>query len=101
MKKESFELRKEHLRLLRYSYVRWQEYGGDGCGAAAIDPKRPYGNSFIPDDLVEILSGGLPPAELMKLHRETETALQICLTTQSFDPGLYEREWLGEWKRVQ
>lgn len=101
MKKEYFELRKEHLRLLRYSYVRWQKYGRDGYGAAAIDPKTPYGNSFILDDLAEILGGDLPLDELMKLHRETETALQICLTTQSFEPGLYEREWLGEWKRVK
>jgi hypothetical protein len=101
--KEYFELKDAHLRLLRHSCVRWQEYGHDGYGAAAIDPKRPYGNSDVCGDLIDLLEsfGDLPLDELMKLHLETETALQICLTTQSFEPGLYEREWLGEWKRTQ
>ena len=102
MKKERFELKEQHLKLLKWSCVRWNEYGTDGYGAATIDPKRPYGNSGVCGDLIDLLEdyGDLTLAELMKLHRETETALQICLTMQSFEVGTYEREWLGEWKRV-
>ena len=98
MEKEYFELKEQHLKLLKHSCVRWNEYLV-GLGAAAIDPKRPYGNSDVGGDLIDLLSG-LTLAELIKLHRETETALQICLTMQSFEVGTYEREWLGEWKRV-
>jgi hypothetical protein len=93
-------------------YVTW-----DACeyGAPAINPKRPYGNSFVESDIAEILGWDLPNEDdddfdqdayedacekLEKIHKETEIALQIILVTQSFVEGTYvkhnpydDRDW--------
>jgi hypothetical protein len=47
-----FEIKKEHLKLLQKAIVEW-----DDCefGAPAINPKRPYGNSGVIQDIIEIL----------------------------------------------
>ena len=131
MKTQRFELKEEHLKLLQRFAVGWQD-----CefGAPEIDPKRPYGNSDVYQDIVEIL--GLKKMKegiykfvlfgeeclltgedeynidfgdedelckmLSKLHKETEIALQICLVTLSFKPGIYECEEYGnDWKFVK
>lgn len=43
---------KDHLKLLKAAYWSW-----DDCefGAASMDPKRPYGNSNVLNDLAELL----------------------------------------------
>src|SRR4030042_6587273 len=105
---EEFELRPEHIKLLSNSFVGWQSCE---TGAPAIDPKRPYGNSDVPSDVAEILGAAgkkcphcgefLESAEtdkLLKLHRETEIALQIVLCTQSFVPGAYTKIDWRTWK---
>lgn len=89
---KEFELKEEHLKLLREAYVRW-----DSCeyGAPAIDSKRPFGNSgrhTILLEMAEIL--GIPTfkdyegndsitqeqAEYLEvLWRDTDKALQIVL----------------------
>jgi len=39
--------------------------------------------------------------QMDKLHKETKTALQIALYTQSFDAGEYEaEEYIGDWRKV-
>lgn len=50
--KKVFEIKPEHLRLLQHAYTGW-----DDCefGAPEIDPKRPYGNSDVYQDMIEIL----------------------------------------------
>lgn len=104
---EFFELTEDHLKLLKNAYVDW-----DGCeyGAPAIDCKRPYGNSSVGQDIAEILgweydelydSDVLNEASI--IHNETQTALQIILTTQSFETGTYRK--MNEyddrsWKKV-
>ena len=42
----------EHLKLLQAMYLRWEdcEYG-----APAVDCKRPYGNSDVEADILELL----------------------------------------------
>jgi hypothetical protein len=113
-----FTLTQDHVKLLRASYVRW-----DDCefGAAAIDSKRPYGNSDVLTDIAEALgisADGQPNYEadedwrdeqwrglgerLTALHKETETALQVVLAAGSFEPGEYESTWPSfvDWKRV-
>lgn len=52
MENKQFEIKEEHLKLLRRMYVGW-----DDCefGAPEIDPKRPYGNSDVEQDMIEIL----------------------------------------------
>lgn len=89
----TFTVTEQHLTLLRNAYVDW-----DDCefGAPCIDPKWPYGGSDGVDDIAEILGERVqaPPEwneatgdwvdnnqyeRLTRLHRETETALQIVL----------------------
>jgi len=111
----TFELTEEHIKLLSHAYVSWC---GDEYGAPEIDPKRPYGNSGVVEDVCEILEWK-EQKDLMddcfyesaeyeslcdkveKLHKETETALQIILRSQSFEPGTFEQDtsW-SEWERV-
>jgi hypothetical protein len=96
---EKFEMTKDHLKLLSRMHVRW---GGD---APEINSKYPYGGEIPEIDIAEILGWELSLDEdgyeelseeqeelASKLHRETETALQIVLITQSFKEGVYERK---------
>lgn len=100
---QRFTLTAEHVKLLQQAYVGWQDCE---TGAPEIDPKRPYGSSDVERDVAGIL--GWPEAEEERMpghiedkaraiHRETETALQVILSTGSFDPGVYERVSFGEW----
>ena len=109
-----FELRQEHVTLLRAAYVWWDD---SEFGAPAIDCKRPYGTSSgIPAQIAgELLKW--PPdghdrdgdpwwsdeteAKAVQLHKETETALQIVLRTGAFEPGHYEADdYDTNWRRV-
>jgi hypothetical protein len=101
-----FELTADHIKLLQRAYVSWEECE---TGAPAIDCKRPYGNSFVAGDIAEILGvtwedprdEGMPPdleARLLKLHRETQQALEVILHTKSFAPGRYRRrQYHNDW----
>lgn len=109
LEKEKFTVTEEHLKLLKAMYVGWND-----CefGAPEIDPKRPYGNSDVINDMTEIL--GIDPVEndwdekvypkgtdarCQKLHKETQKVLQIVLATGLFKPGQYECEKYGrKWK---
>jgi len=105
----NFTLTEQHVTLLRHFIVGWQDCE---TGAPEIDPKRPYGNSFVVGDIAEIFgehpTGGdeyepefteEQKSRLMKLHRETATALQIVLATGSFTPGDYVCEpYTRDWK---
>jgi hypothetical protein len=92
-----FTVTEDHLKLLRRAFVSW-----DDCefGAPGVNPKRPYGNSDVIDDIAEILGidaakdedGYFPDdldEKLASLHRETQTALQIALATGEFRAGRY------------
>lgn len=107
--RQRFILTKEHVWLLRHANVRWEdcEYG-----APAIDCKRPYGNSDVEGDIYKLLNGERMPEHwesvpketsdyFYKLHKETETALQVVLATGSFEPGEFEAEaYSSRWVRV-
>jgi hypothetical protein len=131
--KERFNLTENHIKLIRRMSVGYNE----DCeyGAPEIDPKRPYGNSSVEQDILEIigikeLRKGVYEVELngkhyllkgenkyniefegeedeklvkqvQKLHRETETALQIVLSRGSFDTGLFEEVSYGKWEPVK
>lgn len=131
-KEERFTIKIEHLKLLENMYVDW-----DDCefGAPAINPKRPYGNSDVEQDMIEILGlkelkkgifeftlfgrkwllkgedkhniylEGKDEEELIevlnKLHKETQIALQICLTLQTFETGIFVRhEYKDDWIKL-
>jgi len=106
--KKLFELKEEHIKLLRHMYVRW-----DDCefGAPSIDCKRPYGNSRVHKDIAKILGikGIIIDDEeifsqeqinlMNKLHKETEIALQIVLITGEFRSGEYiADDYLDNWR---
>ena len=47
-----FEVKPEHLKLMAHFNVGWQNAE---FGAPEIDPKRPYGNSDVYQDMIEAL----------------------------------------------
>ena len=99
---ELFALTEDHLKLVNRMYVDFDDGGYDG--APAVNLKRPYGNSSVFYDIAEIL--GIKPADdddwrldkdpryetVVRLHGESALALQICLCTMSFRPGVYVKE---------
>lgn len=125
---ETFTVRPEHLKLLENAYVGWEdcEYG-----APCIDCKRPYGNSSVEGDMVEILGtkvkdgvyklslGDLGeftidyndeeefPEELSdvlrQLHLDTQTVLQIAIDTKQFKAGKYGKKdkYGGRWEFIE
>jgi hypothetical protein len=99
---QAFRLTSQHLTLLQHMYVGWQDME---YGAPEIDPKRPYGNSDVEDDICTILAlETMPDSDIedafvpshaarrqaAALHLEMEQALSIVLATASFRPGLYQ-----------
>lgn len=110
---KTFVVTEDHLKLLRASYVSWcdTEYG-----AACLDPKRPYGNSDVEDDIPRVLEefpadAGDETSEprytdaqrqrFVQLHKDLEVVLQIVLRTARFEPGTYRCEGYGiDWRKV-
>ena len=110
---QKFTMTAQHLKLLRHMRVGWQDCE---TGAPEINPKRPYGNSAVMNDIHEILTGEhiacvgckrdeLTDEEIQRyevLHRETKTALQVVLTTGSFQSGEYvANEYTNNWHLVR
>lgn len=98
-KGQKIKITEAHLKLAQRMYVDWDSYE---YGAPAIDCKRPYGNSDVEKDILEIL--GLPYPEdgelpehlsdyARQIHEEMRDVLQVCLQLQKFEVGTYE---LGE-----
>lgn len=99
-----FKLKQEHIDLLANVYIRWHdaEYG-----APEIDTKRPFGNSgsLIESDMCEAL--GLDQdddsavARATELYHDLDTALQIVLQEQTFEPGVFISEaYSSDWQRM-
>jgi len=108
-----FTITKDHLKLLKHMYVSWNdcEYG-----APEINPKRPYGNSSVEEDICKILGfeevdvnyeKGYKTEDLKKaasLHREMENVLQIGLCTGKFEEGVYvkkDRYCSRSWEKLK
>lgn len=102
-----FTVLPEHLTLLKSANVSWHH-----CefGAPAIDCKRPYGNSSVFSDIGRML--GIVPdqngyftdeqeAYMLKIHEETQTVLQIFLSTGKMEAGKYQCEnYYRNWTKV-
>jgi hypothetical protein len=110
-KDNKFLLCKEHIKLLQNMY--W-EYSDCETGAPQVDCKRPYGNSYVPPDVADILGVELPEdddqayedkvAEVMRFHYESNTALEIILQLKTFEPGLYEHftvDYKKRWRKAK
>jgi hypothetical protein len=94
----SFTITENHLKLLKRLNVDW-----DDCefGAPCIDPKRPYGNSDVLDDIAEIL-GVKKTKEFDRLHKEMQIVLQIIFVTGKIEVGDYvktDKYDYGSWKK--
>ena len=93
-----FKVTPDHIKLLQHMYVSWFdcEYG-----APCIDPKRPYGNSFVEGDIAEILGWDIDDdySDLFEatrekcaaIHAEMQTVLQILVSNLSIQPGTYAK----------
>lgn len=92
-----FTITEDHIKLIQHLEIIWWD-----CefGAPAVDPKRPYGNSDVEEDIAHILGWELLTTEqniearieANKLHKELKQVLQIVLCTKSFQPGKYVKE---------
>jgi hypothetical protein len=104
--KKQFELKEEHLKLLRNAIVSWDSRE---FGAPSIDCKKPYGNSDVYEDMAKILgikgfedyegeiSFSKEDVALMEnLHKEIKVALQIVLRTGKIEPGIYVADEYGD-----
>jgi hypothetical protein len=112
--KKTFTITKEHIKLLHNARVSWNDMEH---GAPSIDPKRPYGNSSVAIDIIELLDwdsdnqldwendyeGGAVDKmckRAWKIHEETQTALEIILQLGEFTTGTFERNGYRDWKRI-
>ena len=110
-----FTVTEDHLKLLRHVWVDYWD-PGEGYGAAGINSKKPYGNSYVERDIAEIV--GAPDEDWIyedghkayvtdeaaerftRLHVETMVALQIVLAVGEFRSGRYRRSrWDIDWQR--
>jgi hypothetical protein len=98
MRVKTFDLTDELLTLLSNSWVNVRLSEAE-WGAAEIDPKRPYGNGDIVEDICKLLGlpfdeedgpSGFDRNQALSLHAKTPIALQIVLSTRSFVPGVYQ-----------
>jgi hypothetical protein len=108
---QKFEVTHEHIKLFHKFYWDNQlcEYG-----APAVDPKRPYGNSSVEDDISRIL--GMDPelcphcGEIINekvseycglIHRQMKFALQVFSDTLTIEIGDYRKDGFEKWKKVE
>jgi hypothetical protein len=92
------EVTENHLKLLRNMNVEWNDME---YGAPSVNPKRPYGNAYVPRDIANILGwrsdkdGDLTPEQedlAWEIHQELQVVLQACLSTLRFETGFYEKQ---------
>jgi hypothetical protein len=106
VRSQDFTLTDDHVKLLHAMFVGWEDCE---AGAPAVDCKRPYGSSYVPGDVREILGWPSPSEDdddadrrAYAIHRETELALQIVLR-HGPKPGHYrlvDRSDRGSWQLV-
>ena len=106
MSPEYFELTEDHLKLLSELNIDHQ-YGAYE-GAPGADEKRPFGNSDVWEDIVDILGLGYKQDEngnysraemdyLQKIFKQVAVAMSIVLQARTFKPGRYVRVNYGKW----
>jgi hypothetical protein len=96
---DRFTVTEDHRKLLRRLNIGYDEWTEGG--APEVDPKRPYGNGDLYGDMREILGRpDAPDGELIELHKQMATVLQILVYTASLEPGEYESpKYFAEWRR--
>ena len=112
-KKKYFYITEEHIKLLSHFWINW-ELTSYGHGVPCIDIKRPYGNTYIISDIIDILglpyeydlySDGYPDeieSKIRQLHHETLIALQILVRNAYIEIGEYVADKYDQnWKPVK
>jgi hypothetical protein len=112
-KYQYFEIRRNHIRLLKEVYIDWCN---TEFGAPSIDPKRPFGNSYVYGDIGRILgikgdiddgysNGGYSDEqerEMGEIYRDLQFVLQIAIATGSFKIGKYRAKlYTTGWKEIR
>ncbi|MBC8488488.1 MAG: hypothetical protein H8D45_20870 [Bacteroidetes bacterium] len=99
-KKQYFTVTEQHLKLLQRLYISWAGTGYN-WGVPTVNPKRPYGNSSMLSDVIDIVSLPIEYDEnidgytdedesiIRQLHSETHIALQILTSNLSIKEGTY------------
>ena len=109
MSKVYFILTNEHLKLMKKLWFTSYD------NKLIIEPKTPYGNSDIMNDICKILDiegfeddwGEIhypkgTEDRCFKIHEEMATALQVVTRTFSFKTGLYASdEYINNWELVE
>jgi hypothetical protein len=100
-----FDVTPEHVALLPKLNIGWN--GAAYHGAPGVDIKRPYGNSDVVRDIVEILGWPLietrngpevteeQAARALALHRQMERVLAIAVACNGVRPGRYKQREYG------
>ena len=116
---ETFTITEEHLKLLSRLELKWNY---DNLEAPGFDSKKPYGSNNLYRKMTKILDwkveaivnnesfdyfsddDELPKAlkdKLYNLHRELETAIEICIRRLSFETGTYRtEEYSSDWEKI-
>jgi len=101
--KSYIHINSEHLKLLGRMVVCWEDCEYE---APTIDCKRPYGNSDVESDILEIIGAKFleewteqQREHARKLHKEMELVLQVVIRFNSADLRAYERKDFN-WEKV-
>jgi hypothetical protein len=114
---DKFELKKEHLILLKH--LDWEIIENDNISTLIEeDAETPFGGINLIEDIGIMLYGNttevfdpLSPygpqytdeqkVEIKKIFSELPKALEVVLFLQTFEVGVYGRKWnLKNWKKI-
>lgn len=112
MKPKTFLVTEDHLKLLPHLWFNYNDY--TEFGAPEVDPKRPYGNSDVYDDIAEILGieGELDSWDevsftdgqrqyMLQVHKEITTVLNIMVRNGGVEVAEYTASAYGQdWKNL-
>ena len=113
-----FELKTEHIALASALLIKPESLSLIGSKS----PKSPFSDGDLIEDIAMIVVGKEPKDEekkkmdeegtfyytrdreedLLKIYEELPTALEIILSTKSFEVGIYRtRHYLIDWKKIK
>ena len=106
MRHKEFVIHNNHLKLLKRLVIE-ENNDYTYLPVPGINPKRPYGNSYVLDDILEIIDYEKNPdyeewskTQLdyaLALHKEMVTVLEIICNTAKVATGIYqmpEDDWI-------
>lgn len=99
-----FEVKDIHLKLLDQMYIGWNDnvYYGYVC----MNEKRPYGNSNVTSDVLDLLGVESEDGDYteeqeelaLDIHRQMYIVFRILIDNKSIKTGIYKRENIRSWE---